>query len=174
MDIVTNAMPAYFHMDAPATTALIKGLMSTSAPKTYEQIFASIDTSQVVLVTGEEDNVFTPGMPIGPGGNGGGGGGGGGAWTGLDESGTVARAAEKRYATPQLPAGSYTFVLAGTGDADLYVKRGTAPTTASYDCRPYKSGSAESCAVTLTEPAVINVMVRGYAASSTFTLTAHP
>ena len=169
MDIVTNAMPAYFHSDAPATTALIKGLMSTAAPKTYEQIFASIDTAQVVLVTGEEDNVFTPGMPIGSGG-----GGGGGGWVGWDESGSVARAEEKRYATPQLPAGTYTFVIAGTGDADLYVKRSAPPTTSSYDCRPYKNGSAETCSVTLTQPGVVNVMVRGYAASSTFTLTARP
>jgi hypothetical protein len=169
MDIVTNAMPAYFVSDAPATTALIKGLMSTSAPKTYEQIFASVDTSQVVLVTGEEDNVFKPGMPIGPGG----GHGGGGAWAGMNESGSVARSEEKRYATPALPAGPYTFVLAGTGDADLYVKVGAAPTTTSYDCRPYKSGTAETCTVTLAAPSVVNVMVRGYAAS-TFTLTAHP
>jgi hypothetical protein len=171
MDIVTNAMPAYFHQDAPATTALIKGLMGYATPKTYEQIFTSIDTSQVVLVTGEEDNVFTPGMPIG---SSGGGSSGGGAWAGLDESGSVVKAQEARFATPQLPAGSYSFVLAGTGDADLYVKRGAAPTTTSYDCRPYKNGSAETCAVTLSAPGVIHVMVRGYASSSTFTLTARP
>jgi hypothetical protein len=63
---------------------------------------------------------------------------------------------------------------AGTGDADLYVRRGAAPSTSSYDCRPYKSGSAETCSVTLAAPAVVNVMVRGYSASSTFTLTALP
>jgi len=171
MDIVTNAMPAYFHSDSAASTALIKGLMGTAQPKTYEQIFASIDTAQVVLVTGEEDNVFTPGMPIGPGG---GGGGGGGAWTGFNESGAVAKAVEKRYQTPQLPAGAYTFTIAGTGDADLYVKRGSAPTVSSYDCRPYKNGSAETCTVTLAEPGVVFVSVRGYAASSTYTLTARP
>ncbi len=163
MDIVTNAMPAYFHSDSPATTALITGMMNTAAPKTYEQIFSSIDTAQVVLVTGEEDNAFTPGMPTGPGG-------GGGAWAGFRESGSVARGEEKRWQTPELPAGTYTFTLAGTGDADLYVKRGTAPTTASYDCRPYKNGSAETCAVTLAAPSVVHVMVRGYAAASTFTL----
>ena len=59
------------------------------------------------------------------------------------------RAEEKRYATPRSPRAAYTFALAGTGDADLYVKRGAAPTTSSYDCRPYKSGSAETCTVTL-------------------------
>ncbi len=136
MDIVTNAMPAYFHSDSPATTALITGLMSTGAPKTYEQMFSSIDTAQVVLVTGEEDNVFTPGTPIGPGG---GGGGGGGAWSGINESGSVAKAVEKRWQTPELAAGSYTFSITGTGDADLYVKRGSAPTTSSYDCAPTRT-----------------------------------
>lgn len=168
MDIVTNAMPSYFHSNSRASTALVKGLMATAQPQTYEQMFAALDTQQVVLVTGEEDNTFTPGMPIGSGG------GGGEPWAGLDESGSVARAEEKRYATPSLPAGSYTFVLAGTGDADLYVKRGSEPTTQSFDCRPYKYGSAETCTVTLDEPSVINVMVRGYSSQSTFTLEAQP
>jgi hypothetical protein len=276
MDIVTNGMPSYFHSNARASTALVKGLMSFAQPQTYEQIFAALDTQQVVLVTGEEDNVFTPGMPIGPGGGGGGlysreesgavtkgqeaayetpelpagkyvvsiahdaalpGGdadlyvkagaaptlsvydcrpyvGGSaeqcsvtlaapakiyakvigyaaqsnafklsikqlpapapGAWTGMNESGTVAKNEEKRYQTPSLPAGSYTFVLAGGGDADLYVRRGNAPTTTAFDCRPYKSGSAETCTLTLAEPQVVHVMVRGYAASSAFTLSARP
>jgi hypothetical protein len=165
MDIVTNAMPSYFHSNSRASTALITGLMGTSAPKTYEQMFTSVDTAQVVVVTGEEDNAFTPGMPIGPGG------GGGGPWAGLNESGSVARGVEVRYQTPELPAGAYTFAITGTGDADLYVKRGSAPTTGSWDCRPYKNGSAETCTVTLAAPAAIHVMVRGYSAASTFALT---
>ena len=169
MDIVTNAMPAYFHSDAAATNALITGLMSTAAPKTYEEMFTSIDRYQVVLVTGEEDNVFTPGMPLGSGG--GGGGGGGGAWQGLNESGTVARAEEKRYETPELPAGTYTFTMTGTSDADLYVRKGSAPTTTAFDCRPYSYGSNETCTVTLDAPSAVHVMVRGYAASSTYALT---
>jgi hypothetical protein len=62
MDIVVNAMPAFFASDAPASMALIRGLMAVDAPLTYEQIFADIDSSQVVLVTGEEDNVYHPGF----------------------------------------------------------------------------------------------------------------
>ncbi|HKO46257.1 MAG TPA: pre-peptidase C-terminal domain-containing protein [Polyangiaceae bacterium] len=89
----------------------------------------------------------------------------------FNESGTVAANAEKRYQTPTLPAGAHTFTISGTGDADLYVRRGSAPTTTTYDCRPYLETSNETCTVTLTSPAVIHVMVRGYAASSTFTLT---
>jgi hypothetical protein len=44
---------------------MVHGLLSYNQPKTYEKIFESIDRSEVVLVTGEEDNEFKPGMPIG-------------------------------------------------------------------------------------------------------------
>ena len=47
---------------------------------------------------------------------------------------------------------------------------GSAPTTRTYDCRPYKTGSTETCEVVLTQAAPVHVMVRGYAASSTFEL----
>jgi hypothetical protein len=61
--------------------------------------------------------------------------------------------------------------MTGTGDADLYVKIGGKPTTSTYDCRPYKTGSNESCTVNLAQPTTIGVMVRGYASStSSFTL----
>jgi vibriolysin len=44
-----------------------------------------------------------------------------------------------------------TFTLSGgTGDADLYVRRGQAPTTTLYDCRPYRTGNNEVC--TFAEP----------------------
>jgi hypothetical protein len=92
------------------------------------------------------------------------------AWEGMNESGTVARNVETRFATPELAAGTYRFAMTGTADADLYVRTGTAPTTTTFDCRPYASGSAETCSVNLTAPAVVHVMVRGYAASSSFTL----
>ena len=93
------------------------------------------------------------------------------AWDGLDESGTVARDQEVRFATPELPAGTYRFEMTGTADADLYVRRGSAPTTTTFDCRPYATGSSETCSVSLSAPGIVHVMVRGYAASSTFELT---
>jgi hypothetical protein len=40
----------------------------------------------------------------------------------------------------------------GTGDADLYVKFGSVPTSTSYDCRPFQSGNTESC--TFPNPSV--------------------
>jgi hypothetical protein len=42
-------------------------------------------------------------------------------------------------------------ISGGTGDADLYVKQGYAPTTSNYTCRPYQSGNTETC--TISNPA---------------------
>ncbi|RMH40545.1 MAG: hypothetical protein D6689_13375 [Deltaproteobacteria bacterium] len=161
LDIVTNAMPSYFSSMSQATLALVRGLLAYDAPRTYENIFRDIDRHEVVLVTGEEDNTFVPG---------GDGGDGDAAWTGLAASGTVTAGQEARFETPRLAAGTYRFDLTGTGDADLYVRIGSAPTVTEWDCRPYKYSSNESCTVELAAPAVIHVMVRGYATESDFEL----
>jgi hypothetical protein len=63
MDFVTNAMPSFFSSMADASMSLIRGLMSTSDPMTHDTIVSQIDATEMVLVTGEEDNVFHPGMP---------------------------------------------------------------------------------------------------------------
>ena len=91
-------------------------------------------------------------------------------WAGFSEQGTVTKDQEVRLATPTLAAGTYRLVMSGSGDADLYVRRGSAPTTASYDCRPYQANSNETCSVTLSAPGTIHVLVRGYAATSAYTL----
>ena len=47
-----------------------------------------------------------------------------------------------------VPAGATNVsikISGGTGDADLYVKAGAAPTLSSYDCRPYVTGNNETC-----------------------------
>ena len=46
-------------------------------------------------------------------------------------------------------ASDISFVMSGgSGDADMYVKFGSAPSDSNYDCRPYKNGNSESCEVT--------------------------
>ncbi len=159
VDIINNAMPAYFSNMSEASLAYLRGFLSYGDPKTYEQIMAQVSSTQLNMVTGEADNAFTPG-----------GGGTPTAWAGLNESGSLARGAKKTFTTPTLAEGTYEFAVTGTGDVDLYVKVGREPTLTSYDCRPYKSGSNESCRVTLAQPTTIGVMVNGYAASSTFKL----
>jgi hypothetical protein len=163
LDIVANAMPSYFRSMPRASMALVRGLLSYDEPRTYEQIFADLDSSQVVLVSGEQDNTYTPG--------------GGGdptpTWGGLDESGSLARDASVRFETPTLAAGTYVFTMEGQGDADLYVRIGSAPETSAYDCRPYRSDANETCEVELPGDAAIHVMVRGYS-DSEFHLTGAP
>ncbi len=164
LDTVANAMPSFFSSMSAATMAMVDGLLDWERPKTYEQIFNNIDSAEVVLVTGEHDNVYVPGynpnqppVVVEP-------------WGGLDEKGTVTQEQEIRFETSVLEAGTYTFVLGGTGDADLYVRIGDAPTTNDYDCRPYADGSDETCEVRVSTPVKVHVMVRGYAKTSVFSL----
>jgi serine protease len=52
----------------------------------------------------------------------------------------------------------------------MYVRFGAAPTTSTYDCRPYLVGSNESCNFS-GKAGTWYVMVRGYTAFSGVTLT---
>jgi hypothetical protein len=87
----------------------------------------------------------------------------------VTDSATLARGAWKHYGPYNVAAGStLTAVMTGDGDADLYARKGAAPTAASYDCRPYRDGTAEECSI--VGPATVYVGVNGYAATSTFDL----
>lgn len=157
MEIVTNIMPSYFRSMPNASLEIMRGLLSYDAPKTYDEIFNGVDKSQVIVVTGEEDNTYTPGKGEG--------------WEGLEETFDLAYREDRYFETPELPAGSYTFTISGShGDADLYTRVGAQPTMTEYDCRPYKNGSNESCQVTLSEPGKVHVMAFGYAATQAVTL----
>jgi vibriolysin len=78
--------------------------------------------------------------------------------------------------TVTIPAGTTQLVVAtsgGTGDADLYVRLGAAPTTTLYSCRPYTGGNAETC--TFNNPtagSVYYINVRAYSAYSGVNLKA--
>lgn len=60
----------------------------------------------------------------------------------------------------------------GSGDADLYVQYAAAPTTGSYDCRPWKGGNSESCPISNVQAGTYYVMVQGYSAFSRVSLVA--
>lgn len=62
-------------------------------------------------------------------------------------------------------------IAGGTGDADLYVKRGSAPTTSSYDCRPYVTGNSETCNISPSTAGTYYIMVRAYSSYTGVTLT---
>jgi hypothetical protein len=63
-------------------------------------------------------------------------------------------------------------ISGGTGDCDLYVKRGTQPTLTSYDYRPYLSGNNETVTVSNPASGYWYIMLRGYSAYSGVTLKA--
>ncbi|MCW8876807.1 MAG: PPC domain-containing protein [Kangiellaceae bacterium] len=74
-----------------------------------------------------------------------------------------------------VPAGASNLNIVtsgGTGDGDLYVRFGAAPTTSTYDCRPYKSGNNETCTFATPSEGRYYVMIRGYSAFSGVSLTA--
>ncbi|HYE87787.1 MAG TPA: S8 family serine peptidase, partial [Vicinamibacterales bacterium] len=76
--------------------------------------------------------------------------------------------------TMDVPAGASNLSFAmsgGTGDADLYVKFGSAPTDTSYDCRPYKSGNAETCTFATPQVGTYYVRIKAYSSFSGVSLT---
>jgi len=76
--------------------------------------------------------------------------------------------------TMVVPAGAsgLKFVMSGgTGDADMYVKFGSAPTDTVYDCRPFTTGNAETCTITTAQAGTYYVRLKAYAAFSGVSLT---
>ncbi len=73
-----------------------------------------------------------------------------------------------------VPAGATNLkftIAGGTGDADMYVRLGSAPTTTSYNCRPYTAGNSETCTFAAPTAGTYYVSVRAYAAFSGVTLS---
>ena len=103
-------------------------------------------------------------------GTGGGGGSTGGALSkGVPMTGQSAATGTSVNYTIAVPAGASNLAIGisgGTGDADLYVKFGSAPTDSSYDCRPYKSGNSESCSFAAPSAGTYYVRVKAYSAFS--------
>ncbi len=58
----------------------------------------------------------------------------------------------------------------GTGDADLYVRRGAQPTTTTYDCVSAAAANTETCEANPAADGLYYVMVYGYAAYNGLTV----
>jgi serine protease len=68
-----------------------------------------------------------------------------------------------------VPAGAtnLTFTTSGgTGDSDMYVQFGTAPTDTSYVCRPYLGGNAETCTIAAPSAGTYYVRLKAYSSFS--------
>lgn len=83
--------------------------------------------------------------------------------------------AEEKVFRVEVPSGSKNLsftISGGRGDADMYVRFGAKPTTASYDCRPYKIGNNESCSVKLPKAGIYYVMLKTYSPYSGLSIKA--
>ena len=142
---------------ACSTSALSAGVHSIVAAYGGDATNASSSSaalSQVVNAAPAQTNVLTNGVPVG----------------GL--SGTTNT--ELRY-TMNVPFGKRTLTVktaGGSGNADLYVKFGSQPTTTSYDCRSNAAGTAEQCAIAFPRTGTYYVLVRGASTFAGVTLTA--
>ncbi|OCQ22093.1 peptidase [Pseudoalteromonas luteoviolacea] len=75
--------------------------------------------------------------------------------------------------TQQLGAGYSSLevtISGGSGDADLYVNFGSASSTSTYQCRPYKNGNSESCSFTNPQSGTWHIDLRGYSSATGVTL----
>jgi hypothetical protein len=153
MDMLTNAMPAYFNDLSDSSMALIRALANPAAPKSYGAIFRDIASVQVVVATGEEDNVFTPARAV--------------VAPVFQTTGAVNDNEAINYQSEVLPAGKYTFAMtpdgaAPAGDADLFLRVGSAPTaTSTFKCPSYIYNSNERCSITLTAPSRVFMIAKG-------------
>ncbi|QIO87050.1 peptidase S8 [Stenotrophomonas rhizophila] len=77
--------------------------------------------------------------------------------------------------TVNVPSGSAQLkvtIAGGSGDADLYVRSGSAPTDTVYNCRPYLSGNNETCTINAPAAGTWHVRVKAYTTFSGLSLTA--
>jgi len=77
--------------------------------------------------------------------------------------------------TITVPSGVSSLVVTtsgGSGDGDLYVRLGSAPTTSTYTCRSWASGNAETCTIPAPAAGTYHIMVHAYTTFSGLTLRA--
>ncbi|MCW7538240.1 M20/M25/M40 family metallo-hydrolase [Aquabacterium sp. A7-Y] len=82
-------------------------------------------------------------------------------------NGSLARNQTRSFGPFRSTAGStFKASTTGTGDIDLYAKRGTPPTTSSHDCKSDGSTATESCSVEVGADGEVYVVLKGYTAGS--------
>ena len=93
---------------------------------------------------------------------------------GVPKTGLSAAAGSDLNFTLDVPAGATNLRFAmsgGTGDADMHVRFGSAPTLTTYDCRPYAGGNNETCNISPAQAGRYYVMLNAFSAFSGVTLT---
>ena len=156
-------------MQAAAGGSLTPAQVESTLKSTLRPFPVSIDRSignGIVNAKAAVDAVSNGDNP----GDGDDGGNGGGTLTkGVPATGLSASTGSDVVYTMVVPSGATNLSFTtsgGTGDADLFVKRGSAPTDSSYDCRPYRSGNAETCSFAAPVAGTYYVRVKAYSSFS--------
>ena len=71
--------------------------------------------------------------------------------------------------TMEVPSGASNLsfnISGGTGDADMYVRFGSAPTDTVYDCRPFLNGNNETCTFPSPSAGTYHVRVKAWSSFS--------
>ena len=90
---------------------------------------------------------------------------------GVPVTGISGAAGSEQFYAIEVPAGQDELeirISGGTGDCDLYVRKDAAPTTTTYDYRPYKVGNDETVVVENPDAGTWHIMLQAY---STFSAT---
>ncbi len=85
----------------------------------------------------------------------------------MPETGIAAGAESDTFYTLEVPAGATNLVVTtagGTGDADLYVRFGSQPTLATFDCRSWTPTNNETCTFQPPTAGRYHILVYGYSA----------
>jgi hypothetical protein len=92
---------------------------------------------------------------------------------GVPVSGISGTTGSQQFWTMNVPQGASNLQFqtsGGTGDADLYVRFSSAPTTSTYDCGPVTGDNNEICSFASPAVGTWHVMIDGYASYSGATL----
>lgn len=81
-------------------------------------------------------------------------------------SGSLTRSQTRSFGPFKAGVGSFKASTTGTGDIDLYARRGTVPTTSSYDCKSDGSTATESCSINVSANGDVYVLLKGYTAGN--------
>jgi len=81
-------------------------------------------------------------------------------------SGSLTLNQKKSFGPFKAGVGTFKAETTGTGDVDLYVRKGSVPTTSSYSCKSDGSTATESCSTSVTANGDVYVLLNGYTAST--------
>jgi serine protease len=132
----------------PSKTYAAAGTYTVTLTVTDNGGATNTRTNTVTVTAGGGGTVLTKGVPV---------------------TGLAATLNNSLNYTMVVPAGStnLTFTISGgTGDADMYVKFGSAPTDTVYDCRPFLGGNAETCTFAAPSAGTYFVRLKAYATFS--------